>query len=87
MRILSATEVARNFSRVLDSLEHGGEEIVVVRNRSPVAKLVPGAPRMSAIEVLGDLHRTIGEEEGADWLGDLAGADRPWAREVRDPWA
>ena len=44
MRTVTATEAARNFSRMLDLLEHGSEEIVVLRNNQPVAKLVPGAP-------------------------------------------
>ena len=43
MRTISATEAARNFSRMLDLLEHESEEIIVVRNNHPVAKLVPGA--------------------------------------------
>ncbi len=42
MRTVTATEAARNFGRVLDLLEHESEEIVVLRNNQPVAKLVPG---------------------------------------------
>jgi len=87
MRTLTATEVARQFSRVLDSLEQGGEEIVVLRNQQPVARLVPGAARLSALEALADLYRTLPDEDGAAWLQDLRGADRPMAREMTDPWA
>jgi antitoxin (DNA-binding transcriptional repressor) of toxin-antitoxin stability system len=86
MRVLSATEVARNFSRVLDSLEHGGEEIVVMRNKHPVAKLVPGAARMTALEALGDIYRTLPDADGADWLDDMRDADRPLVAEAEDPW-
>ena len=86
MRTLTATELARNFSRALDSLEHGGEEIVVVRNHHPVAKLVPGAPRMGAIEALGDLYLTLDDAEGATWIEDTQEADRLLVRETRDPW-
>jgi antitoxin (DNA-binding transcriptional repressor) of toxin-antitoxin stability system len=71
MRTLTATEVSRNFSRLLDGLEHGGEEIVVLRNKHPVSKLVPGAARMNAIEALGDLYATLDDEEGARWLADI----------------
>ena len=67
MKTVTATEVARNFSRVLDLLEHESEEIVVLRNNQPVAKLVPGAPRMTALEALADLFRTLPDAEGAAW--------------------
>ena len=84
---MTATEVSRNFSRVLDTLERGEEEIVVLRGRHPVARMIPGAPRMTALEALGDLYRTLDDAEGEAWLRDLAGADRRLRREVRDPWA
>ena len=87
MKTLTATELARNISRVLDALEHGGDEIVVMRNRHPVARLVPGAPRMTALEALSDLHRTLDMDEGGAWLEDVARADRLLVRETRDPWA
>jgi antitoxin (DNA-binding transcriptional repressor) of toxin-antitoxin stability system len=87
MKMLTATEVSRNFSRILDELERGGEEIVIVRGRHPVAKMVPGAPRLTALEALGDLHRTLDDAEGRAWLEDMVGADRPLRQEVRDPWA
>ncbi len=87
MKTLTATEVSRNFSRVLDELERGGEEIVIVRGRHPVAKMVPGAPRLTAIEALGDLYRTLDDADGRAWLEDMRGADRPLRHEARDPWA
>jgi len=86
VKALSATEVARNFSRVLDSMEHGGEEVVILRNKQPVARLVPGAARMSAIEALADIYRTLDDAEGQAWLEDMRGSDRPLRDEVRDPW-
>jgi antitoxin (DNA-binding transcriptional repressor) of toxin-antitoxin stability system len=87
MKTMTATEVARAFSRVLDSLEHGGEEIVVVRNQHPVARIIPGASRMTAIEALGDLYRTLDDAEGATWAADSAHADRLLVAEAGDPWA
>ena len=53
MKTLSVTEVARNFRKVLDSVEHGQEEIVLVRNRRQVARLVPEPPCQNALEVFG----------------------------------
>jgi antitoxin (DNA-binding transcriptional repressor) of toxin-antitoxin stability system len=87
MRTLTATEAARNFSRLLDSLEHGGEEIVVLRNKHPVAKLVPGAPRMNALEALSDMYSTLSDTEGGAWLEDIRKGERLRAAEAGDPWA
>ena len=86
MRMLTATVVARTFSRLLDSLEHGGEEIVVTRNKHPVAKLVPGAPRMNAIQALGDIYATLEDSEGDAWLEDIRSCERLRVAEARDPW-
>lgn len=86
MITMTATEVVRGFSRLLDKLEHGGEEIVIVRNNHPIAKLTPGAPRMNAIEALGDLYGTLDDHEGTAWLEDIRKGDRMIAAEARDPW-
>ena len=87
MRTVTATEAARNFSRVLDLVEHESEEIVILRNNQPVAKLVPGAPRMTALEALTDLYRTLPDAEGRAWLEDVRRVDRRLRKQVRDPWA
>jgi antitoxin (DNA-binding transcriptional repressor) of toxin-antitoxin stability system len=86
MITMTATEVARGLSRILDKMEHGGDEIIIVRNHHPVAKLVPGAPRMNAIEALGDLHGTLDDTEGTSWLLDIRKGDRMIDAEARDPW-
>jgi len=62
MKTRSVTDVARNFSAVLDALERNQEEIVLVRNQRYVARLVPEAPRQDALSVFGDLYRTIDDE-------------------------
>ena len=86
MKRITATEAARSFSRVLDMMENGTEEIVIVRNDHPVAKLVPGTPQMTALEALSDLYRTLPDQEGASWLKDSKKRDRRWRKEARDPW-
>jgi len=45
VKTLSVTHVARHFSAVLDLIEHDREEIVLVRNRRHVARIVPRARR------------------------------------------
>src|SRR5262249_19125035 len=67
MKTLSVTEFARNFRKVLDAVEHEQEEIVLVRNRRQVARLVPEAPYQNALEAFGDPHQTL-DEKSADAL-------------------
>ncbi|HEX2028921.1 MAG TPA: type II toxin-antitoxin system prevent-host-death family antitoxin [Nitriliruptorales bacterium] len=40
---ISATEASRNFSRLLDTVEHDGTTYVIVRHGAPVAQLSPVA--------------------------------------------
>lgn len=90
MRRLSVTDIARNFRAVLDAVERDHEEVVLVRNRRQVARLVPEAPRQDAMEVFGDLYRTI-DDETADALSASIAATRKSRRgrlsELRDLWA
>jgi antitoxin (DNA-binding transcriptional repressor) of toxin-antitoxin stability system len=84
MKTLSVTEVARNFRKVLDAVEHQQEEIVLVRNRKQVARLVPEAPSQNALEVFGDLYRTL-DEKSADALSAIRRSRRGRLSEVRNP--
>jgi prevent-host-death family protein len=90
MKTLSVTEVARNFSAVVDSVERDQEEIVLVRNHRHVARLVPEAPRQDAMEVFGDLHRTLDDETAEALLRTLS-SERKGRRgrlsELKNPWA
>jgi antitoxin (DNA-binding transcriptional repressor) of toxin-antitoxin stability system len=89
MKTLSVTEVARNFRRVLDAVEHDQEEIVLVRNRRTVARLVPEAPAQTALEVFGDLYRTL-DEPAAEALSAAVSAVRRSRRgrvsQLKNPW-
>ncbi len=90
MKTLSVTEVARNFSAVLDTVERDQEEIVLVRNRRQIARLVPEAQRQDAMEVFGDLYRTL-DDKTADALSAAVASLRKSRRgrvsESRNPWA
>ena len=90
MKTLSVTDVARHFSAVLDAVERDQEEVVLVRNKRHVARLVPEAPRQDALSVFGDLYRTL-DDETADALSAAITANRMGRRgtvaEVRDPLA
>ena len=90
MKTLTVTEVARNFSAVMDRLETEQEEVVLIRNNKPIARLVPEPPAQNALEVLGDLYRTL-DDETADALIEAikSGKKAEHGRldELRDPWA
>jgi prevent-host-death family protein len=90
VKTLSVTDVARNFSAVLDAVERDQEEIVLVRNQRHVARLVPEAPRQDALSVFGDLYRTL-DDQTAEALSAAIASNRKSRRgrvaELRDPWA
>ena len=90
MKTLTVTEVARNFSAVMNRVEAGQEEVILIRNNKPVARLVPEPPEQNAIEVLGDLYRTL-DDEAADSLVKGIKKSRAGKRgalkELRNPWA
>jgi len=90
VKTLSVTDVARNFSAVLDALERDQEEVVLVRNQRHVARLVPEADRQDALSVFGDLYRTL-DDETAEALSAALASQRKGRRgrvaELRDRWA
>jgi antitoxin (DNA-binding transcriptional repressor) of toxin-antitoxin stability system len=90
VKTLSVTDVARNFSAVLDALERDQEEIVLVRNQRHIARLIPEAPHQDALNVFGNLYRTL-DDETANALSAAIASQRKSRRgrvaELRDPWA
>lgn len=89
MKTLTVTEVARNFREVIDSVECDQEEIVLVRNRRQVARLVPEAPSQDAMQVFGDLYRTL-DDKTAEALAAAVSSGRKRRRgrvsELKNPW-
>ena len=90
MKTRSVTDVARNFSAVLDAVERNQEEIVLVRNTRRIARLVPEPPRQDALSVFGDLYRRL-DEATAEALSAAIASHRSGRRgrvsELKDPWA
>ncbi len=90
MKTLTVTEVSRNFSAVMDGVENEQEEVVLVRNHRAIARLVPEPPAQTALEVLGDLYRTLDDTTAsalAAAVGDARKSKRGRLKELRDPWA
>ena len=75
---------------VIDRVEHQQEEIVLVRNRRQVARLVPEAPHQTALEVFGDLYRRLDDRTAAALAAQVSAAPkrrRGRLSELRNPWA
>lgn len=90
MKTLSVTEVARNFSTVLDNVEREQEEVVLVRNNRRIARLIPEPAARNALEVFGDLYRTLDDGTAEALAAAIAGvrkSKRGTLGELRDPWA
>ena len=58
MKEMSATEVARNFSAVLDEVA-AGEEIIIRRGKVEIARIVPAEPRKPNGAALTDAIRAV----------------------------
>ena len=90
MKTLTVTEVARHFSAVLDEVERHQEEIVLVRKHKTIARLVPEAAAQNALDVLGDLYRTLDDKTFDALAGVIRGAKKGHGRTLRtlrNPWA
>ena len=90
MKTLTVTEVARNFSSVMDGVESGQEEIVLVRNHKAIARLVPEPLAQNALEVLGDLYRTLDDDTAKALVRAIHSARKGKhgsLDELRNPWA
>lgn len=90
MKTLNITEVSRNFSSVMAAMEAGQEEVLLVRNHKPVARLVPEPAPQDALAVFGDICGAL-DAETADALSAAVEVGRKsgkgTASELRDPWA
>ena len=73
MHAVSATEFARNFSQMLDQVEHQGITISIVRNQRQVASVVPQLRTQTATEAFGDLYRPLEGAVKDDWILDTQG--------------
>jgi antitoxin (DNA-binding transcriptional repressor) of toxin-antitoxin stability system len=52
MKTISATELARNTRQILGTVVSRGETIIVERNNSVIAQIIPPCTRMSVAEAL-----------------------------------
>jgi antitoxin (DNA-binding transcriptional repressor) of toxin-antitoxin stability system len=86
MRIMTAEDFTRDVCGVLDRFERDKEEVVILRDNQPIARLVPGGRLMAAREAFAGLGGILTDEEGEAWLRDIKGLDRLLDQGIRDPW-
>jgi antitoxin (DNA-binding transcriptional repressor) of toxin-antitoxin stability system len=84
MQTISATELARNTSQVLNQVATNGETVAVERNRTIIAEIIPPARTMTAAQALDGLGTHLTPKQGARWLRD---SRAKFDQTVRDPWA
>ena len=65
---MTVTKFSRNLKNVLDMIEYMGEEIILLRNKNKIARIIPGSPKLTAQEAMSDLFRTLPEDAAADWV-------------------
>ena len=86
MQTVTATDFSRNFRVMLNRVEFQHEEILIIRNNFPVARLIPGSATMTAAEAFTDIYCTLQKEAGESWLADSR-SEETMSGEVRNPWA
>jgi antitoxin (DNA-binding transcriptional repressor) of toxin-antitoxin stability system len=82
MRVISASDLARNTSAILERVLIG-ETVSVMRNRTEVAHIVPAKRSMTAAQAIAGLEGKLTPAQGDSWLRDSRGE---FDEEVRDPW-
>jgi PHD/YefM family antitoxin component YafN of YafNO toxin-antitoxin module len=89
MKTLTVTQAARNFNRVVDAMERDQEEVLLVRNKRHVVRLVPEPAAQNALEVLGDLCGSL-DDGTATALSEAIGRTRRGRTatlvSLRNPW-
>ena len=82
MQIISASDLARNTSAILERILRG-ETVRVMRNRTEIAHIVPAKRTMNAEQAIAGLVGGLSPAQGLSWLKDSRGE---FDEEVRNPW-
>jgi antitoxin (DNA-binding transcriptional repressor) of toxin-antitoxin stability system len=82
MQVISASDLARNTSAILERIL-AGETVSVMRNRTEIAHMIPAKRSMTAVQAIAGLEGKLTPAQGDSWLRDSQGE---FDEEVRDPW-
>jgi len=76
--VISVTEAARNFAECVNRVRYQGMTIVLVKNGTPVARLVPEETKSNSVRRLAAALREfdLSPEEARAWHRDLRAARR-----------
>lgn len=81
---MTITDFSRNMKEVLNQVEYQGQDVILVRNKRPVARLIPQPSGQGALDVMADVFATIGEGAAASWLEEARSGSS--GSGMRDPW-
>ena len=85
MQTISATDLARNTREVLDTVSSQGQTVLIERNHTTIAKIVPSERSMTAAQALSGLSfPKLTKAQAKAWLKESKGH---FTETVRDPWA
>jgi len=85
MQTISATDLARNTREVLDQVASRGETVVIERNHTVIAQIVPPERTMTASQALAGLALPVlTPAQAIAWLRD---SKEGFGDAVLDPWA
>ena len=84
MITMTVTEFAKQLKKAFDLVEYKGEEIVLVRNKHRIARILPGSPHLTAMEAMSDLYRTLPDDAAENW--ERESRVNGTIEEIEDPW-
>jgi len=85
MENVTATELARNTRAILDKVAVRGEVVIIERNHTMIAQIMPPPQTMTAAQALAGLTLPmLTPAQASAWLNDSKG---DFGGAVRDPWA
>lgn len=85
MQTISATDLARNTREILDKVASRGETVIIERNHTTIAQIMPPPQTMTAAQALAGLtFPLLTPAQATAWLKDSKG---DFGDGVRDPWA
>ncbi len=84
MRTISGTDLARHTREILDNVASHGETVVIERNHTVIAQIVPPERTMTASQALAGLAMPVlTPQQAAAWLEDSKGE---FDNSMSDPW-
>jgi antitoxin (DNA-binding transcriptional repressor) of toxin-antitoxin stability system len=82
LQTISASDLARNTSAILDRIL-SGEAVSVMRNSTEIAHIVPAKRTMAAAQAIAGLAGKLTPAQGDSWLRDSRGE---FDQEIKNPW-